>query len=208
MRDLFNEMVKTMDAVKAYSYHIIGDNTIFDDNSQKKFNYAVIYKVDKRNQKASMIIDNKVEDTKDHLEIYFFDNAMYSRSSLKPEWQVKKYSPENFKKLFLPTGYLDLFNFSLWDTNNMEIQALRGDILISKIALKAVKIPSINFTLSNNLDSTKHILVNPATQILEFAKCAVNMSHRTSTSTVNIAGTHSCTKLGIDDEVMVDIPLF
>lgn len=203
------KMVYEMNSLNAYSYSVVGDFIYNGSLNSNKIHYTMIYNVDFDLLKAHITINIISNTFCDVIEIIFINEKKYIKSTSTPHWISTDYKKSEYYKLFMPSGYLDLFDFSKCHPNNIVITYINNGILFDNLILTPN--PSLITGFANSdidiisSDSTENIYIDSSTNIIQFIKSFVSIQAKIDNEILTITGNNRISLLGINNQVNIDI---
>lgn len=204
------KMIFEMNSLNSYSYSITGDFTYSGSLNTSKVHYNTVYSIDFDLLQAHITINMISSTTLDTINLIFNNCQRLIKSTSSPNWNITPYSKSDYVKLFIPGGYLDLFNFSNCYPANLISTNYENGILFDNISIS----PNIALIMGFSDDpidiisssSTETIYVNSSNCLIDFIKSNINVQGIVNDETISITGSNIISLLGLGKQVNLNLP--
>ena len=208
----YSKMIAAMNALKAYSYVVVGDMVAKEPTDTTKVHYIITYNIRLTSLIAYINIQLFINDLPHHIEIYYQNNKSYTRTDTDPNWVVANYTTAQYQALFKPGGAVNIFDFKTWTTDKSSENPSTSGTIINNIGyspnvdnMKMLsKVAKVKSPISNN----KSILINPKTNLIEFVRTDVQLSLLVPNSSVDSTVSIYATLLAVNNQVIIKFPVF
>lgn len=212
MNNNYSKMITAMNALKAYSYVVVGDMVSTQATGKTRLHYIITYNLNFVNLTAYIDIHLFINNMPHHIEIYYLKNKSYTRTDTDPNWVVANYTTDQYSALFKPGGAVNIFDFETWTTGKLTENISTNGSIIQNIGyapkaddMKILgKVAKVKSPISNN----KSILINPNTYLIEFVRTDLQLSLLVPNSNIDSTISIYATLLATNNQVIIKFPVF